>query len=627
MRFIGEFWEKMWQSAAARCELIALLKMDRWRSLMLALLSTVTAIAPGATALATGWLASVLTRPSEVTFAAVTGPLTALAALLIAQEVAQTLRFSLATGISAVIDAAIRSRVRLGFQDSELSMIESAAYGDNASRASELANLNGFVRSPGQAATQQLMFIFRIAAIVSSAAVVAHFSWWLAMGMVAAGLVTRSFALRSFMQLGQIRDGREMHRRRADYWADLGTDPGAGKEVRMFGLGSWVAGRRRDEMGHYLRDVTEARKSMFRVNWILAVPRTLAAAAALLLPGLAVANGEVGISVMVQTFVAGLAVLSYSHLGSEAMQISFGLKALAAMNKMTDSFGPSTATQATEAEPETATARNGVVVRGISYTYPQGAREVFKDFSLTIQHHQVLAVVGRNGIGKTTLIKLLTGLYRPDSGAILAGGSRLDGPARARWQRRCAVVFQDFNRYPMSLADNVAMEAPEHRADADGIMTALGRANARHLVEALPNGLDTILSRQRSGGTDLSGGQWQKIALARALFAVAHGRDFLVLDEPTAQLDVQAEADFYENLVEAVRGRATVVLISHRLSTVRPADRIVVLDAGGVAEDGTHDELMDDGGNYAAAFALQAHRFTAEAPADTESAKQRSSNV
>ena len=106
---------------------------------------------------------------------------------------------------------------------------------------------------------------------------------------------------------------------------------------------------------------------------------------------------------------------------------------------------------------------------------------------------------------------------------------------------------------------------------------------------ALPNGLDTVLSRQRSGGTDLSGGQWQKIALARALFAVAHGRDFLVLDEPTAQLDVQAEADFFQNLVDAVRGKATVVLISHRLSTVRPAERIVVLDRDGVAEDGTHE--------------------------------------
>lgn len=623
MGTMGEFIEKTRQSALARWQLLSLLKLDPWRSSALALLSVVTAAVPGATALATGWLAATLSVPGNLTLAAAAGPLIALAALLIAQEVAQSLRFSLAATISAIIDADIRSRVRLKFQASELSTIESAAFGDDASRASELANLNGFIRSAGQAATQQLVLMFRIVAIVSSAAVVAHFSWWLAAGLVAAGLLTRFFALRAFLQNATVRDTREMHRRRAAYWTDLGTDPGAGKEVRMFGLGAWVAGRRRAEMGEYLGEVTAAREAMFKANWILAVPRTAAAAAALLLPGLAVANGEAGISVLVQTSVAGLAVLANSYLGSEAIQISFGLRALAAMNRLTDSFGPSVA--AASGGSLQAGSRNDVEVQGISYSYPQGPRPVLADFSLTIPHHQILAIVGRNGIGKTTLIKVLTGLYQPDGGTMVAGGLSLEGPGRTQWQRRCAVVFQDFNRYPLSLADNVAMEAPEHRDDIEGIKTALEQANAAGILHALPNGLDTVLSRQRSGGTDLSGGQWQKIALARALFAVAHGRDFLVLDEPTAQLDVKAEADFFQNLVDAVRGKATVVLISHRLSTVRPAERIVVLDQHGVAEDGTHEQLIENGGNYAGAFALQAHRFTAATPSGADDEEQEPS--
>lgn len=625
MGTMGDFFVKTRQSARARWQLLQLLKLDGWRSVALALLSVVTAVVPGATAVATGWLAATLLVPGNLTLAAAAGPLTALACLLIAQEVAQSLRFSLAATISAIIDADIRSRVRLKFQESELSTIESAAFGDDASRASELANLNGFIRSAGQAATQQLIFIFRIVAIVSSAAVVAHFSWWLAAVLVAAGLITRVFALRAFLQNATVRDTRETHRRRAAYWTDLGTDPGAGKEVRMFGLGAWVAGRRRAEMGEYLGEVTAARQAMFKANWILAVPRTVAAAAALALPGLAVANGEAGISVLVQTSVAGLAVLSNSYLGSEAIQISFGMRALAAMNRLTDSFGPSVAAADTAVVP--AGARNDVDVRGISYSYPQGPRPVLANFSIAIGHHQVLAIVGRNGIGKTTLIKLLTGLYLPDAGTIVAGGLRVDGPGRSQWQRRCAVVFQDFNRYPLSLADNVAMEAPEHRHDVDGINTALDQAGASAILHTLPHGLDTLLSRQRSGGTDLSGGQWQKIALARALFAVAHGRDFLVLDEPTAQLDVQAEADFFQNLVDAVRGKATVVLISHRLSTVRPAERIVVLDRDGVAEDGTHEELMARGGNYAGAFALQAHRFTAATPPGADDDEQEQARV
>lgn len=623
------------RSVKDRLELLGLLRLGGGRAVLLLLLNIVVAVIPGATAMATASLAasltSVIAGSDNSGVATVAGPLTAMTVLLVALELGLTLRYSVADDIAPIIDSRIRSQVRLSFQSSELSRIESAAFGDEASRASENANLNGYIRSVGQAATSQLTLIFRFVSILIGAVVVAQFSIALAVALVAVGLITRAFALKAFMGLASIRNERWTYRRRANYWAVLGTDSGPGKELRLFGLGDWLAGRHRQEMDAYLGGITPARTHMFRVNWVLAVPRTLAAAVALALPGIAVSNGEVSIAVLVQTVVAGLAVLDGCHLGGEAMQIAYGRESLTALGKLTRGFegepgpekkgGDSNAPHESHSEPHKS---GGLVISNISFSYPHSKAPVIDGLSLTIPPHQILAIVGRNGVGKTTLIKLLTGLYVPSSGNIMVeglsihfetsdsltvNGTGVAQKARSLWERRCAVVFQDFNRYPLSLKANVALQAPEFSDDTDGITEALLRAGALEMALSLPQGLDTLLSRERSGGTELSGGQWQKIALARALFAVAHGRDFLVLDEPTAQLDVEAEAHFYENLVSAVRGRATVILISHRLSTVRPADRIIVLDESGVAEDGTHAALIDNQGIYAEAFNLQAHRF------------------
>jgi ATP-binding cassette subfamily B protein len=245
---------------------------------------------------------------------------------------------------------------------------------------------------------------------------------------------------------------------------------------------------------------------------------------------------------------------------------------------------------------------------GVSFGYPGARALVHRQLDLTISAGEVLAVVGPNGAGKTTLIKLLAGLIPPSGGRILVNDTDLARLDPVLWRRRISVMSQTFNKYPMTLADNVALGAPEHRTDHAGIVDALGRAGLGDLVDQLSSGLDTPLTRERSGGVGLSGGQWQRVAIARALFAVAHQRDVLVLDEPTAHLDARAEAEFYQRVVAALAG-ITVLLISHRMSTVRHADRIVLLRDGRIAECGDHDTLLAAGGEYARMFDLQAAPF------------------
>ena len=233
--------------------------------------------------------------------------------------------------------------------------------------------------------------------------------------------------------------------------------------------------------------------------------------------------------------------------------------------------------------------------------YPGGAAVLDGSIS-TIPAGSSLAIVGQNGAGKTTLAKLLCRLYDPQHGAIEVDGIDVRDLDLASWRSRVTAVFQDFIRLELPLRDNVA---PAGRRTTI-VQRALDAAGATNLA-----GLDTILARGYEGGTDLSGGQWQRIALARALCAVTLGAGLVVLDEPTAQLDVRGEAEIFERLLAATR-HCTTVLISHRFSTVRHADRICVLEHGKVVELGTHDELMALGGRYRTMFDLQAQRFSSE---------------
>ena len=249
---------------------------------------------------------------------------------------------------------------------------------------------------------------------------------------------------------------------------------------------------------------------------------------------------------------------------------------------------------------------DGVRFEHVGFTYPDAATPALTDINLHIRPGESLALVGQNGSGKTTLIKLLTELYRPQQGRILLDGSDLREWDAATLRRRIGVIFQDFARYQMRVGENIGAGDVTHFEDAARWRTASDKGMASDFIEALPQGFDTQLGKWFRSGRELSGGQWQKIALARAF--MRSGADILVLDEPTAAMDAAAEATIFEHFRE-LAGQRIVILISHRFSTVRMADQIIVIQDGRIIERGSHAQLMDLAGHYAHLFTLQAQGY------------------
>jgi len=255
------------------------------------------------------------------------------------------------------------------------------------------------------------------------------------------------------------------------------------------------------------------------------------------------------------------------------------------------------------APPSFATLR----LSGVTFTYPGAARPAVSNVSLTVRRGQIIALVGENGSGKSTLAKLLAALYRPDAGAIAWDGTDLCTYDPDSVRDRVAVVMQDPTKWPLSAAANITTGRHERPATQDEIEAAAARGDAHEFIVELPKGYRTLLSREFTDGAELSGGQWQRLAIARAFFRDA---PLLICDEPTANLDARAEHTVYRRLRELAAGR-TVVLITHRMASVREADRIYVLDHGVVVEEGTHDELTALDGVYAGLYALQASAYQA----------------
>jgi ATP-binding cassette, subfamily B, bacterial len=249
---------------------------------------------------------------------------------------------------------------------------------------------------------------------------------------------------------------------------------------------------------------------------------------------------------------------------------------------------------------------DGVRFENVAFTYPGNTEPALRDITLHLKPGQSLALVGENGSGKTTLIKLLTRLYTPDSGRIVLDGLDLQEWDTESLRARIGVIFQDFGRYQLRVGENIGAGDMENFEDRGRWMEAAEKGMAASFIETMPEGYDTQLGKWFKGGRELSGGQWQKIALSRAFMRTQ--ADILVLDEPTATMDAKAEASLYEHFRDLCGGKMTI-LISHRFSTVRMADQIVVIQNGTVTEQGSHDELMDRGGQYAELFTLQAKGY------------------
>ncbi|MDE2816319.1 MAG: ATP-binding cassette domain-containing protein, partial [Chloroflexota bacterium] len=246
--------------------------------------------------------------------------------------------------------------------------------------------------------------------------------------------------------------------------------------------------------------------------------------------------------------------------------------------------------------------RKGIEVRNVSFTYPGTERKVLENVSFRVGQGESVALVGHNGAGKTTLVKLLCRLYDPAQGAILLDGTDLREHDLGNLRENITAIFQDYARFHLTAAQNISIANLARMDDRSAIVQAAEQGGADEVIARLPKGYDNQLGREFEEGAELSIGEWQKLALARAFFRDAQ---ILILDEPTAALDVQAEYEVYQKFRELTQGRSTI-LISHRFSTVRMADRIIVLEDGAIAEEGSHAELMAQGGTYADLYSKQA---------------------
>ncbi len=434
---------------------------------------------------------------------------------------------------------------------------------------------------------------------VGSALVLFAYSWWAPLLLGGAWGATHWLLRESAIWRDRNTQAVREAQRHADYSYRLAVDPPAAKELRLFGLADWAIERflgRRRQLFDLQYQATRLRERP--VVWSVLIVTAANVAVFWSLAG-AAADGRLSLdkTIVFAQVAIGTSLIAFGGLN---WALDGAAAPVAAVLRLEPAMGPAGAL-VSGGQPADALPGQEIRFRDVTFGYPSSAAPVLEGFDLSIPAGSSLAIVGQNGAGKTTLAKLLCRLYDPQQGAVEVDGIDIRKLDLESWRRRVTAVFQDFIRFELSLRDNVAPAG----APDDAVLAALADAGASGLA-----GLDTVLARGYEGGTDLSGGQWQRIALARALCAVRLGAGVVLLDEPTAQLDVRGEAEIFERILTATRN-CTTILISHRFSTVRHADRICVLEHGRVIELGTHEQLMALGGRYKTMFELQASRFAA----------------
>ncbi len=532
----------------------------------------------------------------------VIGTLVAIGLVLLGQEIVSSVRSLAVTDLYRRYDEYLLARVmRSTLAGTRLELFEDPELAAKADRAVRIARfgpgelVSGLaakwaVQAQGLAATVLVATVWPIAALVLALI-------WLVVGRQ----LQADFYRANPFWVDPLR--------RARYLKQLAIMPAWAKEVRIFGLVGWLSDQFGRQWSLVMDELWRARRTDQRVTGLLLVVALVANVVVVLLATRSALQGSLGIGPLI-ILVQGLFGMAYLADQEGDVWIENGavpVPDVLAFERTVERMPAHAGSQPAHQRPA-----HQIRFEQVGFTYPGRDQPVYDGLDLGIEAGRSLAIVGLNGAGKTTLIKLLTGLEVPNRGRITVDGTDLHDLDPISWRKSVAAIFQDFVRYELSARDNIgfgAVELLQGRTSEQWLSSAAQRAGADTILAELPKGADTILSRRFPGGVDLSGGQWQRIALARAMAAVEAGARVLILDEPTAHLDVRAEADLYDRFLDLTAGHTTII-ISHRFSTVRRADRIVVLDGGRITEDGTHDELVAAGQQYAQLFQKQAMRYS-----------------
>lgn len=499
--------------------------------------------------------------------------------------------------------------------------------------------------TPGQAVAGLVALLARYGSMVSFCVLASLASFWWAGPVVFLTAMMFRYGnrggLRRFSAVW--RTVMPQDRKRV-YLRELSVGERAAKETRVFGLNAWLLDRYRRSFWDVFGPVGRARRRIYFYPYLVITSVGLAVLAWVVLRiGQASVEQQISLTALALSLQSVMGAIALGSAYEEAdVPTQFGMRAIEAMRGLrthieraeererehtaanvaresvgATSFDGAVGAQSLDGIAAASLPRSSLAFHQLRFAYPGTSDLVLNGFDLEIPAGRSTAIVGVNGAGKTTLVKLLSRLYEPTGGAILADGVNIGLLEVGEWRRQVSVIFQDFIKYEFTAADNIAMGAIHAPRDEEGISEAARRADILDALDRHPLGLDTPLARAYKGGIDLSGGQWQRVAIARSLYALRKGAKILVLDEPTSALDVRAEVAFFDRFVDLTQG-VTSLLISHRFSSVRRADHIVVVDGGKVGEQGSHAQLMRSGGPYARLFTLQAERFAKGLSAEGE---------